>query len=149
MLTYQDVSCLFSKTSGINDENIQFHTVSCMAGSKQPKGLFIPLTGNSGSLQDAIANGAVAALWPETVPVPAYTPNHFPIFYTKDALKGLEEIMKSYQNYLVQQEGTVDRTEFIFMHKELLNENDATYDIAVMAENINMFGSEQDKAGEE
>lgn len=149
MLTYKDVSCLFSKASGINDENIQFQTVSCLARAKQPKGLFIPLAGSSGSLQDAIANGAVAALWPETEPIPAYTPNHFPIIYTNDTLKGLEKIMKTYHNYLLQQETTDDKTKFIFMHKELLNENKPTYDIAVMAEDINMFGSTKNKAGEE
>ena len=149
MLTYQDVTDLFSKTSGIKDDNIQFHTLSCLAGAKQPKGLFIPITKESGSLQEAIANGAIAAVWPENEPVPGYAPNHFPIIYAEDILRGLEKIMKSYLDYLTQQEDVNGSTKVIFEHKGLLNEKEATYDIAVMAERINNFSSDQTKAGEE
>jgi hypothetical protein len=149
MLTYQDVSSLFSKASGINDENIRFHTVSCLAGVKQPRGLFVPVSKDSGTLQEAISNGAVAAIWPENEPIPAYTPNHFPIFYAKDILKGIEKIMKSYYNYLKQHVDIKDKTQFIFQNKGLLNETDPSYDIAVMADNLNHFGSDQTKAGEE
>ncbi|HAQ08642.1 MAG TPA: hypothetical protein DCR24_14450 [Bacillus bacterium] len=149
MLKYQDVSGLFSKTSGIDDERIQFYTVSVLAEAPQPKGLFIPVLENSGSLQEAIANGAIAAVWPKGEAIPKFTPNHFPMFYTEDLLKGLEEIMKTYQDYLLQQEEMKETTKFIFQHKELLNVKDPTYDIAVMAENINDFSSNQSKAGEE
>lgn len=149
MLTYQDVSSLFSKKAGIVDENIQFHTLSSLAGQKQPKGLFVPVSKNSGSLQEAISNGAIAAIWPENEPVPAYKPNHFPLFFTEDILKGLEKIMKSYLDYLTQHEELNGSTKVIFEHKGLLNEKEATYDIAVMAENINKFSIEQTKAGEE
>ncbi|MBT2694684.1 hypothetical protein [Bacillus sp. ISL-55] len=149
MLTYQDVSSLFSRAAGIRDENIHFHTVSSLADAKQPKGLFVPVSNDSGTLQEAISNGAVAAVWPEGEQVPAYAPNHFPIFYTQDNLKGLEKIMNSYYDYLTQQEDLNERTKFIFLNKALLNEADETYDIAVMAENINDFGSNRNKAGEE
>lgn len=149
MLTYQDVSGLFPKTSGIKDDAIQFYTVSCQAGAKQPKGLFVPVSEESGSLQEAISNGAIAAVWPENVPVPGYAPNHFPLFYAENILKGLEKIMKSYLDYLTQHEELNDSTKVIFEHKGLLNEKDSTYDIAVMAENINKFGCVQTKAGEE
>ncbi|WP_102262108.1 hypothetical protein [Mesobacillus jeotgali] len=149
MLTYQDVSSLFSRTTGISDENIRFQTVSSLAGAKQPKGLFIPVSTDSGTLQEAISNGAVAAVWPEGEQVPAYAPNHFPIFYTQDKLKGLEKIMNSYYDYLSQHDDIKERTKFIFLNKALLNEDDETYDIAVMAENINGFGGNRNKAGEE
>ncbi|MCM3572871.1 MULTISPECIES: hypothetical protein [Mesobacillus] len=149
MLTYQDVSSLFSRTTGIKGENICFHTVSSLADAKQPKGLFVPVSNDSGTLQEAISNGAVAAVWPEGEQVPAYAPNHFPIFYTKDNLKGLEKIMNSYYDYLSQHEEIKERTKFIFLNKALLNEADETYDIAVMAENINSLGSNKNKAGEE
>ncbi|CAM3750525.1 hypothetical protein [Mesobacillus thioparans] len=149
MLTYQEVSRLFSKATGIKEDMIRFHTVSSLAEAEQPKGLFVPVSEQSGTLQEAISNGAVAALWPEGVKVPAYAPNHFPIFYTQDNLKGLEEIMNSYYNYLSQHEETRERTKFIFPDKGLLNEADETYDIAVMAEKINGYGSNQSKAGEE
>lgn len=149
MLTYQDVSSLFSRTTGIRDENIRFHTVSSLAGAEQPKGLFVPISTDSGTLQEAISNGAVAAVWPEGEQVPAYAPNHFPIFYTQDNLKGLEIIMNSYYDYLTQNKDIKERTNFIFHNKALLNEADETYDIAVMAENINGFGSNRNKAGEE
>lgn len=149
MLTYQDVSSLTLRTTGIKDENIRFHTVSSLAGAKQPKGLFVPVSADSGTLQEAISNGAVAAVWPEGEQVPAYAPNHFPIFYTQDNLKGLEKIMNSYNDYLSQHEDINERTKFIFLNKALLNEGDETYDIAVMAENINGYGSNRNKAGEE
>lgn len=149
MLTYQDVLSLFSKATGIKEDNIRFHTVSSLAGAKQPKGLFVPVSEESGTLQEAISNGAVAAVWPEGEQVPAYAPNHFPIFYTQDNLKGLEEIMNSYYDYLTQHDDINERTKFIFPNKELLNEADETYDIAVMAENINNYGSNHNKAGEE
>ena len=149
MLTYQDVSSLFSRTTGIRDENIRFHTVSSLASVEQPKGLFVPVSNDSGTLQDAISNGAVAAVWPEGEQVPAYAPNHFPIFYTQDNLKGLEKIMNSYYDHLSQHEDINERTKFILLNKALLNKADETYDIAVMAENINGFGSNRNKAGEE
>ncbi|MBT2637236.1 MULTISPECIES: hypothetical protein [unclassified Bacillus (in: firmicutes)] len=149
MLTYQDVSSLFSRTTGIKGENIRFHTVSSLAEAKQPKGLFVPVSNDSGTLQEAISNGAVAAVWPEGEQVPAYAPNHFPVFYTKDNLKGLEKIMNSYYDYLSQHEEIKERTKFIFLNKALLNEADESYDIAVMAENINGLGSNKNKAGEE
>lgn len=150
MLTYQDVERLFSRATGIRNENIRFHTVSSLADAKQPKGLFVPVLNDSGTLQDAISNGAVAAVWPEGEQVPAYAPNHFPIFYTQDNLKGLEKIMNLYYDYLSQHEDIDERTKFIFLNKGLLNEADDTYDIAVMAENINGFGSSNhNKAGEE
>lgn len=149
MLTYQDVSRLFSRRTGIEDGNIRFHTVTSQADAKQPKGLFIPVSTDDGSLQEAISNGAVAAVWTDQEPVPAYAPNHFPIFYTEDNLKGLEEIMKLYYNNLTQKQGITEKTKFIFPTKGLLNDADATYDIAVMAEKINHFGSNQNKAGEE
>ena len=149
MLTYLDVLRLFSRTTGINDENIRFHTVSSLAGATQPKGLFVPVSTDSGTLQEAISNGAVAAVWPEGEQIPAYAPNHFPIFYTQDNLKGLEKIMNSYYDHLSQHEDINERTKFIFLNKALLNEADETYDIAVMAENINSLGSNHNKAGEE
>jgi UDP-N-acetylmuramyl pentapeptide synthase len=149
MLTYQDVSSLFPKKAGIVEQTIQFCTVSTHAGDKQPKGLFIPCFEGSGALQEAIANGAIAAVWQENHPVPAYTPNHFPLFFTEDLLKGLEDIMKLYLDYLPHHEEKMGKTNFIFQRSELLNEKESTYDIAVMAEKINHFYSDQSKAGEE
>lgn len=149
MLTYQDVSRLFLKVSGLKEAEIRFHTVSSQADAKQPKGLFVPINDESGTLQEAISNGAIAALWPEEVPIPSYTPNHFPIFFAQDHLKGLVEIMKSYYNYLVEHEDIKERTEFIFPEIDLLNEGNKTYHIAVMAEKINGFDGNRCKAGEE
>lgn len=149
MLKYEDVLCLFPRTSGMKDDKILFLTVSSFANVAQPKGLYIPLFENSGSLQEAIGNGAIAAVWPETEPVPQYTPNQFPLFYAKDLLKGLEELMTNYFNDLSQLEEISETTNFIFQHNQLLIEKEASYDIAVMAERINRFKARQNKAGEE
>lgn len=149
MLKFGDLSRLFATNSGINDDCIQFGSVSCYSKELQPKGLFIPAFLDSGTLQEAISNGAIAAVWTEKEPIPEYTPNHFPIFYTDDLMRGLKMIMKTYENNLTKKKDKNNGTKFIFQDKELLNEKDESYDIAVMAEKLNKFSATQFKAGEE
>ncbi|PLR97380.1 hypothetical protein [Bacillus sp. T33-2] len=136
MLLYKEIAGLFPNSRGIEDSSLQFHTVSCFADRPQPRGLFIPVFAHSGSLQEAIANGAVAALWQEGTPLPQYTPNHFPVFFTDDLLKGLKIIMEQYLKSL-NINSAQSRTKFLFLDKERLNKTEKTYAIAVMAETIN------------
>ncbi|WP_210363730.1 hypothetical protein [Bacillus sp. REN3] len=149
MLKYEDVSGMFPRTKGIVDPAIRFLTVSGFASVPQPKGLFVPVFENSGTLQEAIANGAIASLWSEKEPIPKYTPNHFPIFLTEDLLKGIEDLMRTYTDYLSQQEEFTAATNFIFHNKQLLNEKESSYDIAVMAEGLKQSNAARNKAGEE
>ncbi|MBT2687935.1 hypothetical protein J7I93_07060 [Bacillus sp. ISL-47] len=135
-LTYGDLAKLFPNTTGIKDNELQFHTVAASSSIVQPKGIYLPIE-ESGNLKEAIENGAVAALWNEKDEVPAYTPNHFPVFYTNDLTKGLKDIMESYIEKLSNAEETINTTNFLFLDEKSLNENEATYDIAVMAEKLN------------
>lgn len=134
-LTYGDLAKLFPKTSGIKDNELYFHTVAASSAILQPKGIYLPIE-ESANLKGAIGNGAVAALWIEKDQVPAYTPNHFPIFYTNDLTKGLKDIMELYLEKISEAQ-MINTTKFLFLDEKSLKENEATYDIAVMTEKLN------------
>jgi UDP-N-acetylmuramyl pentapeptide synthase len=134
-LTYRDLAELFPAVKGIKDHELEFHTVSSSSSALQPKGIYIPF-GEAENLKEAIEKGAVAALWHENAETPAYTPNHFPIFYTNDLTKGLKDIMELYINKLSKAEEKMNTTNFLISDEESLKENETTYDIAVMAERL-------------
>ena len=67
-----------------------------MLSYSQPKGIFIPLYHDSGELKEAIANGAIAALWEDDKALPNYMPNHFSVFYANDLWKGLKNMLEKY-----------------------------------------------------
>src|SRR4051812_16670264 len=94
-LALKDLTRLFNDKRGIQDEML-FCTVSDLAASEQPKGLFVPVNKESGELLEAISNGAVAAIWEKNVPLPNYLPNQFPIFLTNDPAEALRDIIKLY-----------------------------------------------------
>lgn len=96
-LTYDDLAGIFPKSSGIRDYSLSFRTVSFLAETLQPKGLYIPMLDQVEDLQTAIANGAVAAIWLEGREIPTYTPNHFPIFYTDNLIEGIKKILYQYK----------------------------------------------------
>ncbi|MFT8871444.1 MAG: UDP-N-acetylmuramoyl-tripeptide--D-alanyl-D-alanine ligase [Sporolactobacillus sp.] len=63
-------------------------------------GLFVPLVGEKFNghrfLTQAIANGAVAALWMEREPLPQQLPDGFPLILVEDTLKALQSMAKAY-----------------------------------------------------
>ncbi|KON89190.1 hypothetical protein AF332_21875 [Sporosarcina globispora] len=134
-LTYRDLAELFPAVKGIKDNELEFHTVASSSSALQPKGIYIPF-GEAGNLKEAIEKGAVAALWNENTETPAYTPNHFPIFFTKDLTKGLKDIMELYIEKLSKAEEKRNTTNFLISDEKSLKENETTYDIAVMAERL-------------
>ncbi|WP_462409184.1 hypothetical protein [Neobacillus sp. Marseille-QA0830] len=93
----------------------------------------MPLNGKSGELSEAIANGAVAVIWDKTKPLPPYTPNHFPVYYTENVAVAITDILR---NYIEKINGEIEKnmsiTKFKFSDEKLLKENKQTYDIAVM-----------------
>jgi len=135
-LALKDLESLFDNSRGIQD-NLLFVTISDQAHLSQPKGLFISLNRKSGELSEAIANGAIAAIWDQGQEVPSYAPNHFPIFFTKDPAETIVILLK---HYIEKLNGEADEimaiTNFKFSHKELLNKNKETYDIAGMLNEI-------------
>ncbi|WP_318504899.1 hypothetical protein [Bacillus sp. T3] len=123
---YAWLTTIFSKTAGIQDLSLEFDTVATNGEEEQPRGLFIPLWGNSNELLDAIHNGAIAAIWEEDHKLPAYTPNHFPIFFTKDLETDIKIMLESYIETVKQEEERTQMSNFI--NVELLNEKMKTYD---------------------
>jgi UDP-N-acetylmuramyl pentapeptide synthase len=131
-LTYDDLVNLFPNVKGIKEE-FQFVTVSTDSMLDQRKGLFIPLYEDSGYLNEAIQNGAIGAIWDEQVELPTYIPNHFPIFYTNDLKKALEQLLKTYVDKLNGENNELmDMTKFLFIEEKLLNENIPSYDKPVL-----------------
>lgn len=132
-LAFKDVAAILPEKQGI-EENILFQTVCDQADILQPKGLFIP---QHGELLEAIANGAVAAIWKQGESLPPYTPNHFPVFYTNDLAEAVKQIL---ERYIEKLNGETDKkmkmTDFKFLNNKLLNKNNETYDIAVMLKKI-------------
>jgi UDP-N-acetylmuramyl pentapeptide synthase len=135
-LALKDLESLFDNSRGIQD-NLLFASVSDQANETQPKGLFVSFNGKNGELSEAIANGAIAAIWNPDHDLPRYTPNHFPVFFTNDPAVAIRTILKRYIEKL---NGDTDKimeiTNFKFSNKKLLNKNNETYDIAVMLNEV-------------
>lgn len=137
LLAYSDIADLFIERRGIN-EDLVFSTVTDSADVLQPKGLFVAINEDSGTLSDAIGNGAIAAVWAKQTELPSYTPNHFPVFFTHDCHAALQIIIKIYFEKIIGElEKKMDMTEFKISNKKLLNKNADSYDIAVMLKKIN------------
>lgn len=147
VLNYQDVAGLFKDKQGIQ-EDFLFYIVTDQAETEQPRGLFIPRDDDSGELSQAIANGAIAAVWEKGKPLPAYTPNHFPVFFVNDVEDAVIRIL---QAYIEKQNGDINKimgtTNFKFSSKKLLNENMKSYDIAVMLKKIAEQENDMERRG--
>jgi UDP-N-acetylmuramyl pentapeptide synthase len=135
-LALKDLGGLFDSSRGIQDDFL-FASVSDQANEAQPKGLFVSYNGMHGELSEAIANGAIAAIWNQEHDLPRYTPNHFPVFFTNDPADAIVTILNRYIEKL---NGETDKimeiTNFKFSNKKLLNKNNETYDISVLLNDV-------------
>ncbi|MGF6951224.1 UDP-N-acetylmuramyl pentapeptide synthase [Neobacillus sp. B4I6] len=135
-LALKDLGGLFDSSRGIQDDFL-FASVSDQAKEAQPKGLFVSYNGMNGELSEAIANGAIAAIWNQEYDLPRYTPNHFPVFFTNDPADAIVTILNRYIEKL---NGETDKimaiTNFKFSNKKLLNKNNETYDISVLLNEV-------------
>jgi UDP-N-acetylmuramyl pentapeptide synthase len=135
-LALKDLGGLFDSSRGIQDDFL-FASVSDQANEAQPKGLFVSYNGKYGELSEAIANGAIAAIWNQEHDLPRYTPNHFPVFFTNDPADAIVTILNRYIEKL---NGETDKimaiTNFKFSNKKLLNKNNETYDISVLLNDV-------------
>ena len=129
-LAFDLLARIFPLSSGIKDTDLLFQTVSDQGGVLQPRGLFIPLWGNSQQLFEAINNGAIAAIWEQEQPIPAYTPNHFPLFITNKLGQDVIRLMDGYCQILKQEDEREAMSNFLFINDQLLNEKLKTYDKA-------------------
>jgi len=147
LLEYRDLEKLFVNKKGITGDFV-YCTVTDQANVEQPKGLFVAVTEDSGQLSEAIKNGAVAAIWEKDRPLPRYTPNHFPVFFTEDTAEGVKVILQSYLEKLNGDPNKkMELTNFKMINKKLHNKNRESYDIAVMLKKIEDY-LENDSKGE-
>jgi hypothetical protein len=131
-LMYEDIVRLFLKTKGVKD-NLPFYSVSTSSSMKQPKGLFVPVFEDSGELKEAIQNGAIAAIWDDSIQLPTYVPNHFPIFFTNDVMSSLKDVLKVFLEKLNGDKiETMSTTKFLIDKEKLLKENFSSYDKPVL-----------------
>ncbi|MDR6998000.1 hypothetical protein [Neobacillus niacini] len=132
-LVYNDVANFSHEVRGTHEPTLTFNTLTDQADAIQPKGIFVPLSKESGELKEALANGAIAAIWHKEKKLPHYTPNHFPIFLVEDPGEAVRRILQQYIDKLDgETEKTMNITKFDLVKIELLNKNKQTYDIAVM-----------------
>ncbi|NWQ43918.1 hypothetical protein MLOOGBEN_24760 [Bacillus sp. EB106-08-02-XG196] len=147
-LAFNDLVTLFPDFKGVKEADHLYFMVSDSAGIVQTRGLFIPLSDDSGELLDAIANGAIAAVWDKKKQIPKYTPNHFPIFFTENLTSGVLDLLRFYFEKIDgDNREKMNMTNFAFFNKKLLKENKETYDIAVMLEKISMKNSNNNVEG--
>ena len=148
-LSYKDLAGIFPETRGVQDE-MQFLNVTDYSKIPQAKGIFIPLSSISGELDEAIENGAIAAVWDKQSPLPRYTPNHFPLFLTDDLQEGTKKLLEYYVEKI---DGETDMdmaiTNFYFLTETLLNKNQQTYDIAGILKKLSGYTSTNDLKGGE
>ena len=141
-LALNDLANLFPDKRGIQDEMV-FHTITDQANTDQPKGLFVSINEESGELLEAIANGAIAAIWNKENKLPRYIPTYFPVFFTTDMAWAIKEILTLYSEKL---DGETNKhmeiTNFKFSNKKLLNKNNQTYDIAGIVEMLENIQSD-------
>jgi hypothetical protein len=127
-VTFKMVAEMFSQASGIKDSDLVFYTISDSGDVPQPRGLFIPLWDNADDLLAAINNGAVAAIWEKDRPLPAYKPNHFPIFFSNNLSEDFISLMNHYFKILKQEDEREPMSNIHIIsdenYRELLKEDD-------------------------
>jgi UDP-N-acetylmuramoyl-tripeptide--D-alanyl-D-alanine ligase len=100
-LTVKEISKLFPSFHGHASETVAINEVFTDSRQNTNKGLFIPIVGDRFDghefLEDAISQGAIAALWQSDIEVPRYVPTDFPLFFVEDTIKALQELSKYYR----------------------------------------------------
>lgn len=121
MLTFADVATVLPNSCGIKGIEMNFQTITLNSSKSMEKGLFIYSETDSDLLK-AIGNGAIAAIWPESVDLPLYTPNHFPVFIVNDSIDSLTILVKEYTDKIILN-NSGDKTNMI-LEKNELQQND-------------------------
>jgi hypothetical protein len=134
-LAFKDIAELFEKKKGVHEVEQFYYTVSDQPNSKQPKGLFIAVNDDAGELMDAIANGAIAAIWDNKRELPGYTPTQFPVFFTNEPVVAVREILKKYIEKIDgDQTEKMNITKFFLKNKTLFTDKSKTKDISGLIE---------------
>ncbi|MEI3606724.1 UDP-N-acetylmuramoyl-tripeptide--D-alanyl-D-alanine ligase [Pseudogracilibacillus sp. SE30717A] len=102
MFTLNDLQELFPRTKGNISTNFTIEKVITDSRTKTENALFVPIIGNTFDghkfIQQAIENGAIAALWDEKVEIPNHLPEGFVIYTVGDTIEALQHLAKAYRN---------------------------------------------------
>ncbi|MFB1051930.1 UDP-N-acetylmuramoyl-tripeptide--D-alanyl-D-alanine ligase [Paraliobacillus sp. JSM ZJ581] len=97
-----DIIELFPNTQGAVTGNLPIRQVTTDSRVTTNHGLFVPLKGDKFNghefLDQAINNGAIAAVWDQSESVPEYVPTDLPIFFVEDTLHALQQLAGYYRN---------------------------------------------------
>ncbi|WP_102347030.1 UDP-N-acetylmuramoyl-tripeptide--D-alanyl-D-alanine ligase [Bacillus sp. Marseille-P3661] len=99
-ISLNELTRVFPIRKGTNDKEIIINEIMTDSRKGVIKGLFVPIVGDKfdghNFLKEAINNGAIATLWQEDKEIPAFVPNHFPVYFVKDTLQALQTLSKFY-----------------------------------------------------
>lgn len=99
-----DLNNIFGVDNVNTTNDIQIENVMTDSRKKVSNGLFIPIIGERFDGHDfidqAIAHGAIAALWDKTVPVPTSIPNSFILYFVNDTTDALQKLALHYRNFV-------------------------------------------------
>ena len=101
MFTLQFLQTIFPTYEGkLSNKQIQINEVTTDSRKKTTNSLFIPIIGDTFDGHDfihqAIAQGAVAALWNRKVTIPDDIPETFIFFFVDDTVQALQAVAKAY-----------------------------------------------------
>lgn len=135
MLTMADVMKVCPDHRGLKIEDLSFHYVYSDPDLRTKKGLFVPFSQNeeenSQQLRTALNNGAVAAIWRKDHKIPAYIPNHFPIFVTEDVIDTTVRVVNQYIDTYTMKDSSFEHTCFSFPITIKHNDKNISYVNAV------------------
>lgn len=99
-MTASELLKLFPEATGAASSQIKMEAVMTDSRTVCKHGLFVPIVGERFDgheyLKNAINNGAVAALWQQDKPVPAFIPTEFPLYFVEDTITGLQQLARYY-----------------------------------------------------
>lgn len=102
LFTTKWLSELFTNFRGSVQDNITIEEVTTDSRQRIKEALFIPIIGENfdghNYIEQAFNNGAVAMLWDEKKPLPAFLPTDFPVFFVVNTLTALQELAAHYRN---------------------------------------------------
>ncbi|WP_182199068.1 UDP-N-acetylmuramoyl-tripeptide--D-alanyl-D-alanine ligase [Paraliobacillus salinarum] len=97
-----EINELFQNTAGDVLGKLPICKVTTDSRVSTDRSLFVPLKGDKFNghefIDQAIKNGAIAAIWDQSEPIPRYVPTDFPMFFVEDTLTALQQLAVYYRN---------------------------------------------------
>ncbi|TRM12308.1 UDP-N-acetylmuramoyl-tripeptide--D-alanyl-D-alanine ligase [Lentibacillus cibarius] len=101
LFTTEWLTTIFPDYRGAANERIAINEVATDSRKTMHHSLFVPLIGEKfdghNHIQEAIKQGAAAALWDAGKELPAFLPEDFPLFIVRDTLQALQTLAAAYR----------------------------------------------------